>query len=335
LWRVFLSEEIHIILVIMLMASGRNKLLGNQKIAEIAVKDIEVKLAKNTIGIIDSNKDIRKFIEEYLTYSASNKARSTFKRDKVILNKSFLPYIEVNSLSKITAQMVENYKIKRLQHVKDMTVNRELITIKAMFNKAVEWGYSDKSPAEQIKLFKIRKDERSRFLSKEETDKLLESCTEGLHPFVYTALNTGLRSSELVYLRWTDVDLDRRKITVHSRDDWQTKSGKSRNIDINDNLLMFLKKYKHERSEYVFCTKDGRPLVNNLNRRFKNAAKRAGLEKISIHTLRHTFASHLVMAGVPLATVSNLLGHSDIKTTMIYAHLSPEHLKNAVNKLNF
>lgn len=84
-----------------------------------------------------------------------------------------------------------------------------------------------------------------------------------------------------------------------------------------------------------FCTKDSRPLVNNLNRRFKNAAKRAGLEKISIHTLRHTFASHLVMAGVPLVTVSSLLGHSDIKTTMIYAHLSPDHLKDAVNKLNF
>jgi len=314
----------------------KKKVIGkSKKIAEIARNDIEVKLAKNTIGIIDKNRDIGKFIEEYLAYSASNKAKSTFRRDSVILNKNFLPNIETNELSKITAHALEDYKIERLKAVKDMTVNRELITIKAMFNKAVEWGYLDKSPAEQIKLFKIRKDERPHFLSKEEIDKLLESCTEGLYPFVYTALNTGLRSSELVYLRWTDVDLDRRKILVHSRDDWQTKSGKSRNIDINDNLLMFLKKYKHERSEYVFCTKDDRPLVNNLNRRFKNAAKRAGLEKISIHTLRHTFASHLVMAGVPLATVSSLLGHSDIKTTMIYAHLSPDHLKDAINKLNF
>ena len=192
----------------------------------------------------------------------------------------------MNDLSKITARALEDYKIERLKAVKDMTVNRELITIKAMFNKAVEWGYLDKSPAEQIKLFKIRKDERPRFLSKEEIDKFLESCTEGLYPFVYTALNTGLRSSELVYLRWEDVDLNIRKITVHSRDDWQTKSGKSRAIDINDNLFKFLKKHEHKQSEYVFCTKDGHPLVNNLNRRFKNAAKRAGLDGVSIHTLR-------------------------------------------------
>ena len=314
----------------------KKKAIGkSKKIAEIVVKDIEVKLAKSMIGIIDRNKDLKKFVEEYLTYSASNKARSTFRRDRVILNKNFLPNIEVNDLSKITTHALENYKIERLKTVKDMTVNRELITIKAMFNKAVEWGYLDRNLAERIKLFKIRKDEKPRFLSKEEIQKLLRSCTEGLYPFVYTALNTGLRSSELVYLRWKDVDLDRRRITVHSRDDWQSKSGRSRAIDINDNLFEFLKKHEYKKSEYVFCTKDGHRLVNNLNRRFKNAAKRAGLDGVSIHTLRHTFASHLVMAGVPLATVSNLLGHSDIKTTMIYAHLSPGHLKNAVNKLNF
>jgi len=314
----------------------KKKAIGkSKKIAGIAVKDIEVKLAKNEIGIVDRDKDIKKFIDEYLVYSASNKTKNTFRRDRVILNKHFLPYIEVDRLSKVTPQILENYKIERLKVVKNMTVNRELITIKAMFSKAVEWGCLDRNPAEKIKQFKIRKDERPRFLGKDEITRLLNACTDGLYPFVYTALNTGLRSSELVYLRWKDVDLEKRKITVHSRDDWQSKSGKSRTIDINDNLFEFLKKYKYQRSEYVFCTKDGRPLVNNLNRRFRNAAKRAGLSGISIHSLRHTFASHLVMASVPLATVSKLLGHADIKTTMIYAHLSPDHLKSAVNKLNF
>ena len=314
----------------------KKKAVGkSKKVAEIAAKDIEVKLAKNEIGIIDRDKDIRKFVEEYLAYAASNKTKSTFRRDRAILNKSFLPYIKVNRLSKIIPQMLENYKTERLKSVKHISVNRDLITIKAMLNKAVEWGYLDKSPAERIKLFKIRKDERPQFLTKEEVERLLSSCTEGLYPFVYTALNTGMRKSELTYLRWKDVDLDKRKITVHSREDWQSKSGKSRTVDINDNLFRFLKEYRHQRSEYVFCTKDGHPLANNLNRRFRNAAKRAGLSGISIHNLRHTFASHLVMAGVPLATVSKLLGHSDIKTTMIYTHLSPEHLKEAVNTLNF
>ena len=314
----------------------KKKAIGkSKKVAEIAVKNIEVKLAKNEIGIVDRDKDIRRFVEEYLVYAASNKAKKTFKRDKLILNRNFLSFIEVNKLSKVTPQMIENYKTGRLKVVKEGTVNRELIIIKAMFNKAIEWGYLDKSPVERVKKFKIRKDERPQFLSKEGIKRLLHSCTEGLYPFVYTALNTGMRSSELVHLRWKDIDLDKRKIMVHSREDWQSKSGKSRTIDINDNSFEFLKKYKHQKSEYVFCTKDARPLLNNLNRRFRNTAKRARLNDISIHNLRHTFASHLVMAGVPLATVSKLLGHADIKTTMIYAHLSPDHLKEAVNKLNF
>jgi integrase len=229
---------------------------------------------------------------------------------------------------------LENYKTKRLKAVRDMTVNRELITLKAMFHKVVEWGCLSKNPAENIKLFKIRRDKRPRFLSVGEIKSLLQACTEGLYPIVYTALNTGMRSSELVYLRWKDVDLSKREITVHSRKDWQSKSGKSRAIAMNDKLFGFLKQH-HQKSEYVFCTKDSRPLVNNLNRRFRNAARRARLIGISIHTLRHTFASHLVMASVPLATVSRLLGHADIKTTMIYAHLSPNHLQDAVNKVNF
>ncbi len=195
--------------------------------------------------------------------------------------------------------MIENYKTERLKVVKEGTVNRELIVIKAMFNKAIEWDYLNESPAERVKKFKIRKDERPQFLSKAEIGRILHSCTEGLYPFVYTALNTSMRRSELVHLRWKDIDLDKREITVHSREDWQSKSGKSRTIGINDNLFRFLKEYRHQRSEYVFCTKDGHLLVNNLNRRFRNTVKRAGLAGICIHTLRHTFASHLIMAGVP------------------------------------
>lgn len=316
----------------------KKKVIGKSKrMAEIAVKDIDVKLARGGVGLINKDRNIEKFVEEYLVYSASNKAKNTFKRDSVILRKNFLPYIhtKANRLLQITPKMLEDYKTERCKVVKAVTVNRELMTIKAMFSKSVEWGYLTQNPAENVKQFRIRKDERPHFLNRDEIEKLLQACTEGLYPFVYTALNTGLRSSELVFLRWKDIDLDNRRITVYSRDDWQSKSGRSRTIAMNERLFGFLKIYKHQRSEYVFCTVTGRPLVNNLNRRFNNAAKRAGLKNISIHTLRHTFASHLVMAGVSLAAVSKLLGHADIKTTMIYAHLSPDHLKDAVNKLEF
>jgi len=90
------------------------------------------------------------------------------------------------------------------------------------------------------------------------------------------------------------------------------------------------------RSSYVFLHKDGGKIRTKLRENMIQIAKQAGIEDLTkLHTLRHTFASHLVMQGVDLPTVKKLMGHSDIQTTMIYAHLAPDHLADAVDKLAF
>ena len=92
---------------------------------------------------------------------------------------------------------------------------------------------------------------------------------------------------------------------------------------------------KNRRDGFVFCEKNGSQLKTKLRERLIRIAKQAGIEDLTkLHTLRHTFASHLVMKGVDLPTVQKLMGHSDIQTTMIYAHLAPDHLADAVNKLD-
>ena len=89
-------------------------------------------------------------------------------------------------------------------------------------------------------------------------------------------------------------------------------------------------------SRYVFCAKDGGKLRTKLREKLIKVAKQAEIQDLTrLHTLRHTFASHLVMQGVDLPTVMKLMGHADIQTTMIYAHLAPDHLADAVNKLTF
>ena len=86
----------------------------------------------------------------------------------------------------------------------------------------------------------------------------------------------------------------------------------------------------------VFTSRDKKKLTPKIRQTLIRNARKAGLDDVTkIHTLRHTFASHLVMSGVDLPTVQRLLGHSDIQTTMIYAHLAPDHLAGAVNKLKF
>jgi len=90
------------------------------------------------------------------------------------------------------------------------------------------------------------------------------------------------------------------------------------------------------KSNFVFSHKDGGQTKAKLRLQLIKIARKAGIDDLTkLHSLRHTFASHLVMKGVDLPTVQKLMGHSDVNTTMIYAHLAPDHLATAVDKLSF
>ncbi len=148
-----------------------------------------------------------------------------------------------------------------------------------------------------------------------------------------TLANTGMRLGELINLEWTDVDFERRTITIKVKDFWEPKNSKPRVIPMTNKLVEVLKDLKKD-SRWVFTTRNGRQLNrNHLRERLVKVCMNIGIELANIHTFRHTFASHLIMKGVDLPTIQKLMGHSDIKTTMIYAHLAPEHLKSAIEKL--
>jgi integrase len=113
------------------------------------------------------------------------------------------------------------------------------------------------------------------------------------------------------------------------------KSGRNREIPLSDDALKALKAQRHLRGDLVFCAERGRGLAENeCKHPIWRACKRAGLRRISWHVLRHTFASHLVMRGVPLKAVQELMGHATIEMTMRYAHLSPDVRRNAVQLLD-
>jgi integrase len=171
--------------------------------------------------------------------------------------------------------------------------------------------------------------QRLRFLSETEVEALLNACTQHLKPIVETALLSGMRRGELLSLKWEQIRNGFIYLT-------ETKSGKAQQIPINDRLALVLRELRGKnqlKSQYVFCDSQGRRFYE-VKRSFVSACKRAGLEDFRFHDLRHTFASHLVMAGASLKAVQELLGHADLKMTMRYAHLSHEHLKDSVNLLN-
>lgn len=215
-------------------------------------------------------------------------------------------------------------------------MNVALRHLKVAFAWAHRKGYVKTNPAAQVKLTRVPRNTHLRYLNEAEIQKLREAIGDDtdLRRVVDFALWTGLRRDEIVHLQWSDVDMERRTITVQNKEDFRTKSGRSRVVPVNPQLSAVLTEMQaapHSADDTVFN-------VNywTLGQDFRKAVKRAGFDgHVSLHTLRHTFASHLIMAGVDIRSVQEMLGHHDVSVTMIYSHLSPGHLAKTVEKLPY
>jgi integrase len=231
-------------------------------------------------------------------------------------------------LSTITPLIVDTYMAQRAEVRKPATVNRERQILHHMFSKAQEWGKALVNPVAHQRPLRTN-NRRLRYLSLEEKDRLLEVADDVLRPLLITALHTGLRRGELFHLIWPDVDFKLGVIRVVN-----TKNGERREIPMTDTLRDTLRQLPRRLvSEHLFPGKTGHGLVD-IRKRFHRALKEAGIEGFVFHDLRHTFASHLVMAGVDLMTVKEFLGHKDIKMTLRYAHLAPDYKRSAINRLD-
>ncbi len=314
----------------------------SKKMADLALADIEVKLAKGDLGFEKKDAELKKLYEEFSTYCKTNVAPSTQTRYKAILD-NFKRFIEaehphIEKVSQFKPRMFEEFKsFRKGEGAHNRTINAEMVVTRMMFRLAVQWHYADKNPTDGVSKLKLPKKNPPRFLTQEECEKLLANSDKWLYPIFYAFLNTGLRKAELENLEWTDIDFDRKKIKVSIKDDWSPKTDE-REIPISNGLYpLFQKQKQSSNSNYVFPGEDGKRIFKNrLLRRIKTLAKQLKLgEGIGVHTLRHTFASHLVMKGVDLTTIKQLMGHSGIETTMIYSHLTEDHVNNAVDKLSF
>ena len=245
------------------------------------------------------------------------------------------------------------------------TINRDMQRIQSVLSRAVEWGVLDRHPLKGLKPMKFDKTGRVRFLSAGEEAGLREALAtredrlrgerirfntwrierhldplperEGelldhLKPMVLLALNTGLRRGELFSLKWADVDLAAQMLTVRAS---SSKSGQTRRIPLNVEAFAVLSAWQkrlNNTAGYVFPGAESARLTN-INKSWGGVVKLAKLSGFNFHDLRHTFASRLVQGGVDLNTARTLLGHSEIGTTLIYAHLAPENLRSALQKV--
>ena len=272
------------------------------------------------------------------------------------------------SMSDINSAWIERWWMARLQTkarpgreglITKATAWRDLASFRAVIAKAVKWGMLEQNPIQQLRMKAAKPRSVVRFLSPAEEQRLRNALTardyahaaarssanqwraarkrklfpeipdgayaDHLTPVVLLAINTGLRKGESLSLDWSDINMQARMLTVRPE---HAKSGKQRHVPLNSEAMAVLRQWASQSAGTgsVFG-------ISGLKSSWEKLLVEAKITGFRFHDLRHHFASRLVMAGVDLNTVRELLGHADLTMTLRYAHLAPEHLASAVERI--
>jgi len=286
-------------------------------------------ILKGEVGIGRKKKDLtfddaRKKFE---AWADANKKPGTAKEYKDSLRR-LAESFSGKRLSEIAPFLVEKHKQRRIQAGARIRANRELAVLKNLFNRCRVWKlFEGENPVITVKMLKEPR-QRLRFLERDEEARLLAECAEPLRTLVLIGTNCGLRlKSEALTLRWADVDVGRKALTVAAA---YAKSGISRTVSLNSVIVDALTRLP-KRSDFVFAKPNGKPY--HAIRGFRDACILAGLTGVTPHSTRHTFATRLVENGVDLRTVQELGGWATLSLVQRYAHVSPSRKAEAVEGL--
>ena len=295
---------------------------------------------------------------EYKAYAEANLA----EKSRMCIDTSFRHLIRHFSEHKILRDLGIRECEKFFAEIKKQAPSGYRVyyrTLKAAFNKFVDWGYIATNPILKIKLPKQQK-LKPVFIGEEELNKICEHIDlDVVRDISQLSFYTGLRLSECINLRWVNIDLQNKLLNVGD-EQFVTKARKVRVVPLCGQAYEIIEKrfentppcpangtspetssgqalLKEEgiKSGYVFAKGNGeRYTGDHISKRWKKGVRAAGMDgKIHFHTLRHSFASNLVQRGVLLYSVKELLGHSSLACTEIYSHLDIDSLREAINKL--
>jgi site-specific recombinase XerD len=302
--------------------------------------------------------------EVYKPWLLDNRRSGRDAYERIV--RSF-PTLANKQLDQLTSWDIVTWrKAQKNAGLSEHTTKRNLAELKSMTTHAKDWGFININPLVDVKFGKLDDNKIIRYLSDAERKRLYQALDEReaqlkakrtkgnqwreqrgyelmsdytqdtfvdyLKPLVTLALNTGLRRGELLSLKWSDVNLDNKQVTITSK---SAKSKKARYIPLNDSTHKTMMQWSKQRqgNTFVFCNSNGEPLTN-VRKSWATVLGLAEIESFRFHDMRHDFASQLVMKGVDLYVVKELLGHSSIQVTERYAHLAPKQLEDAVNLLN-
>ena len=254
-------------------------------------------------------------------------------RDKLLKE----PYKKFKRTSNTTKNIkTEKNKQQEVERFRTgATANRYMASLSTALTTATnEWGWLEENTMLKVKK-KPETRGRIRYLSDEEHDALLKACKNSsnanLYIVVQIALATGARLSEIMNLKWKDIDFDRKLLYF-----LETKNKECRSVPLTGeayDLLQAHSKIRKINTKYVFPSKNGYKPIE-LKRQWENAIKESGLDNFRFHDLRHTAASYLAMNGASLIDIAHILGHKTLQMTKRYAHLTNQHTASVLEKMN-
>ncbi len=258
-------------------------------------------------------------------------------------DKYLVPLLGDCLIGSITKGHADAYlKILTEGKLKPKTLNRHLMVLKQVLKYSFEQGWIPQNPLFGFKQVTCS-EQAIDFLSEAEVNSVL-TCNFGqaIYPLLLLAINTGMRLGEICGLCWDQVNFKSRQLVVRRTMSSKglretTKTNRIRHVPMNDQVFILLERLSMQRtSDFVCLNEKGSSWdVNHSARWFRIALEKARVRKVRFHDLRHTFASHFMMNNGNIYDLQKILGHSDMKMTMKYAHLSPEHLLAASNIVSF
>lgn len=269
---------------------------------------------------------MEQFVQRYLDYIRGYKR--SWQTDESLLRNHILPILGNKRLNEITrADIIELHHGRRASGAAPGSANRLLILLRYMFNLAIDWEIPgvQSNPTSKISLFE-ENNQRERYLNAEEARRLYEAIEQSdsimLRYIIPMLILTGARKREVLNACWEHFDLERRLWRIPL-----PKSGKARHVPLSSGVMQLLKQVPRlPDCPFVFPNpKTSQPFVS-IFYAWNTARKRAGLDDVRIHDLRHSFASFLINNGRSLYEVQRILGHTQIRTTQRYSHLAAETL---------
>jgi len=309
--------------------------LKNKTAADSAEAIRKAQLAEARAGIIRRKPcpAFEDFVNtEFLSWSErEHQAHPRTHQRYAVSAKRLITFFGIALLDAISSGHVEEFKVTRSEEISPAGVNRDLAVLRLMLNLAIRQEHIARNPVSGVK-FLQEGPGVMRVVSHEEQQKYLAAANPLLCDVATLILETGMRPEEVYTICRENVHLDRRYLFVPSG---KTKFAR-RNVPLTEAATEVLKRrLAKARGPYLFPhRRDPNKPLTTIRKAHLEALRMANVRpRFRLYDLRHTFGSRSAMAGVDLPTLMELMGHSDISTTMRYVHPTPEHKREAVQKL--